>query len=188
MSYVTSIYYDIVRIHLLKRTNTPYDVVRSYRTLYCVACLKPLRCAAAVGAATGNLKGQAPGLLCPLVWAPPHVPQPCWIVCTSTVWTPLRSVWWSSARATARGKHLLLVCIPQQLVSHSSESELWLPPLWNHKLARVCTSKRMRTRHSKRRLHAIAGNLKLIMWAGSWIKIKTCSNKKNPRHTFVMLK
>ena len=174
MSYVTSIYYDIVRIHLLKRTNTPYDVVRSYRTLYCVACLPvplKLHCAAVGPAATG--KGQAPGLLCP--WAPPHVPQPCWIVCTSTVWTPLRSVW---CTALARGKHLLLVCIPQQLVSHRSESELWLPPLWNHKLARVCTSKRMRTRHSKRRLHAIAGNLELIMWAGSWIKIKTCSNKK----------
>ena len=174
MSYVTSIYYDIVRIHLLKRTNTPYDVVRSYRTLYCVACLPvplKLHCAAVGPAATG--KGQAPGLLCP--WAPPHVPQPCWIVCTSTVWTPLRSVW---CTALARGKHLLLVCIPQQLVSHLSESELWLPPLWNHKLARVCTSKRMRTRHSKRRLHAIAGNLKLIMWAGSWIKIKTCRTKK----------
>ena len=184
MSYVTSIYYDIVRIHLLKRTNTPYDVVRSYRTLYCVACLPvplKLHCAAVGPAATG--KGQAPGLLCP--WAPPHVPQPCWIVCTSTVWTPLRSVW---CTALARGKHLLLVCIPQQLVSHLSESELWLPPLWNHKLARVCTSKLMRTPHSKRRLHAIAGNLKFIMWAGSWIKIKTCSNKKNPRHTFVMLK
>ena len=39
--------------------------------------------------------------------------------------------------------------------------------VWKHKLARVCTCKRMRTRHSKRRLHAIAGNLELIMWAGS---------------------
>ena len=63
MSYVDvvrhiSIYYDIVRIHLLKRTKTPYDVVRSYRTLYCVACLPvplKLHCAAVGPAATGKV-------------------------------------------------------------------------------------------------------------------------------------
>lgn len=74
-----------------------------------------------------------------------------------------------SARAAARGKWWLRVCIQQGLVSQRSESELWLPPLWVHKLARSCTCKRMRTRN-KTRLDAIAGNLKLFMRAGSWIK------------------
>ena len=85
-----------------------------------------------------------------------------------------------SARAAARGKWWLRVCIQQGLVSQRSESELWLPPLWVHKLARSCTCKRMRTRN-KTRLDAIAGNLKLFMRAGSWIK--NYSNKKNRKAT-----
>jgi len=37
----------------------------------------------------------------------------------------------------------------------------------------------MRTRHSKRRLHAIAGILYLFLWAGSELKLKPFEQKKS---------
>ena len=65
------------------------------------------------------------------------------------------------------GKSLLLVCIQQGLVCQFSASELWLPPLWDHPLARSCAGKRMRTRIKKAtwRGDAIAGNIKLFAGA-----------------------
>ncbi len=51
---------------------------------------------------------------------------------------------------------------PQELASQRSETELWLPLLCGHQLARSSACKRTRTRH-KRRLNAIAGNTKIFM-------------------------
>jgi hypothetical protein len=75
--------------------------------------------------------------------------------------------------AAARGKWLLLVCIPQGLVSQRSESELLLPPLWNHTLARLCAYKHTRTR-LKRWINGESTPLqeiqKKFILARSWIK------------------
>ncbi len=158
MSYdMMGLLYYTVCLYPLHRTITPYNVVRLYRACCCGCLRSHWACTGRIHSIHGTQ----------MTWR--------WLLSWYRTWqslagrVPVLPTWTCLCQWPARGKWLLLVCIQQGAVSQRFESELWQPPLWDYKVACSCAYKRTSTKHttSKGRLHAIAGNVQLFIWAGS---------------------